>query len=83
MHISFPSGLVVKNPPANAGDAGSNLGSERSLREGSGNPPQWSCLENSMDKGAWQATVHGIAKNRTQPSVHAAISHSDNLLNVC
>ena len=63
--------LVVKNSPANARDirdVGSIPGSGRSLREGNGNPLQYSCLENSMDRGAWQATVHGIAKSRAQLS---------------
>ena len=52
----FPSGSVVKNPPANAGDTGdvgSIPGSERSFGEGNGNPLQCSCLENPMDGGAW------------------------------
>ena len=56
----FPGGSAVKNPPGNAGDMGSNTGSGRSPREGNGNPLQYSCLENPMDKGAWWATVHGI-----------------------
>ena len=50
----------------NAGDLGSILGSGRSPGEGNGYPLQYSCLENSMDRGAWQATVHGVAKSRTQ-----------------
>ena len=53
---------MVKNPPANAGDAGSIPGSGRSPGEGNGNPLQYSCLGNSMDRGAWQATVHEVAK---------------------
>ena len=56
-----------KNPPANAGclrDTGSIPGSERSPRGGHGNPLQY-CLENSMDRGAWWASVHGIAKSQT------------------
>ena len=60
--------LVVKNLPANAGDirdAGSIPGSERSPGEGNGNPLQYSCLENPMDRGAWQATVHEVAKSQT------------------
>ena len=52
---------MLKNPPANAGDVGSIPSLGRSLGEGDGNPLQQSCLENPMDKGAWQATVHGIA----------------------
>ena len=58
----FPGGLVVKNPPANAGDAGPTPGSGRSPGEGNGNPLQRSCLENSMGREAWWATVRGIAK---------------------
>ena len=62
---------MVKNLPANAGDAG-HVGSipesERSPGEGNGNPLQYSCLKNSMDKGAWQAIVHGDAKSQTQLS---------------
>ena len=60
--MGFPSGLVVKNLPAHAGDAGSIPGLGRSPGEGNGNPLQYSCLENPMDRGAWQAAVHGVAK---------------------
>ena len=52
---------MVKNPPANAGDIGSILGSGRSNREGNGNPLQYSFLGKPMDRGAWQATVHGVS----------------------
>ena len=55
----FPGGSVVKNPLASAGDAGSVPGLGRSPGEGNGNPFQYSCLGNPMDRGAWQATVHG------------------------
>ena len=64
--MGFPGGaLVVKNPTANAGDIRDvslipRLG--RSPGEGHGNPLQHSCLENPMDRGAWWATVHGVAK---------------------
>ena len=61
----FPSGSVVKNPPANTGDLGSIPGSRKYPGEGNGNPPQYSCLEDPMDRGACQATVHGVPKNRT------------------
>ena len=64
----FPSGLVVKNPPANAGDTrDSSLIPEsgRSSGEGNGNPLQDSCLDNSMDKETWWARVYGVAKSRT------------------
>ena len=60
--------LVVKNPPANAEDlrdVGSIPGSGRSPQGGNSNPLQCSCLENPMDRGAWQATVHRFAKSRT------------------
>ena len=53
---------MVKNPPATAGDEGSIPGSGRSLGDGNGNLLQYSCLENSMDRGAWQVTVQGLAK---------------------
>ena len=61
----FPAGTVVKNSTANAGDVSSIPGSGRSPGEGNGNPLQYSCLENSMDRGAWQATVLGVAKSWT------------------
>ena len=61
--------LVVKDPPANAGDSRDvDLipGSGRFPGEGHGNPLQYSCLGNPMDKGVWQATVHGVALSWTQ-----------------
>ena len=61
-YVSFPGDSVVKNSPANAGDAGSIPGSGRSPGEGNENPLQCSCLGNPMDRGAWQATVHGGCK---------------------
>ena len=60
--------LVVKKLPANAGDIrdeGSVPGSERSPEGGNGNPLQYSCLENPMDRGAWQATVHRVTESDT------------------
>ena len=60
--MGFPGGSVVKNLPANAGDAGPIPGSGRSSGGGNGNPLQYSCLGNPMDRGAWRATVHGVAK---------------------
>ena len=66
--LPFPGGSVVKNLLANArdtGDADSVSGLRRSPREGHGNPLQYSCLGNLMDRGAWQATVHGVAKSCT------------------
>ena len=59
---------MVKNPPANAGDvrdSGSIPGLGRSPVERNGNRLQYSCLENPMDRGAWWATAHGVAKNQT------------------
>ena len=61
-----PGGSVVKNLPASVEDLGSIPGSGRSPGEGNGNPLQCFCLGNSMDRGAWWATVHGIAKSQTQ-----------------
>ena len=59
---------VVKNPPASSGDPGDGVsipGSERSSGVGSGNLLQYSCLENYMDRGAWQTTVPGVPKSQT------------------
>ena len=61
----FPGGSVIKNPPANAGYAGSIPGPGRSPGEGNGNPLQYSCLENHMDRGAWWATVPGVGRSQT------------------
>ena len=61
--------LVVKDPSTNAGDSrepGSISGSGRSPGEGNGYPLQYSCLQNPMDRGAWLATVHGVANSRAQ-----------------
>ena len=71
-HLGFPDGSVVKNPPANAedaGDVGSIPGTGRSL--GGGNPLLHPCLENLMGRGAWWATVHGVAKSQTRLGRHA------------
>ena len=73
IYIVFPGGSVVKNPLANAGDGrdmssipglGRSLGPPR----GNGNPLQYSCLENPMVRGLWQATVYGVAKSQTHLS---------------
>ena len=67
----FPSGTVVKNPPANAGDArdaGLIPRWKRFPGVGNGNPFQYCCLENSTSKGTWWVTVHGVAKRRTRLS---------------
>ena len=66
IYVGFSGGSVVKNPPANvgnSGDAGLFPGSGRYLGGRHGNPLQYSCLENPMDGGAWQATVHRVAKS--------------------
>ena len=73
-----PGGSVVKNPPINAedvGDTGSIPGSGQSPGEGTGNLLQYSCLGNAMDRGAWQAAVHGITKNWTQLNTCVQIPH--------
>ena len=62
MKWGFLGGSVLKYPPANAGDMGSIPGFGRSAGGGNGNPLQYSCLENPMDRGAWQATVQGVTK---------------------
>ena len=68
--MGFSGGSVVKNLPANAGDQGSIPGLERSPGEGNGIPLQYSCLKNPVDRGAWWATVHRVAKSQTQLSMH-------------
>ena len=62
----FPGGSEIKNPPANTEDSVLIPRSGRSPEEGNGNPPQYSCLENPMDRGAWWVTVHGVTKSWTQ-----------------
>ena len=79
--LGFPGSSVIKDLPASAGDkrdVGLIPGLERSPGGGNGNPPQYSCLENSMDRGAWRVTVHGIAKSWTH-STHST-THSESLL---
>ena len=60
--LLFPVGSSLKNLPAKVGGMGSIPGWRRSLGEGNDNPLQSSCLENPMDRGTWQAIVHGVAK---------------------
>ena len=67
--MSFPGGFEGKASACNAGDPGSIPESGRSPREGNGNPLQYSCLENAMDGGAWEAAVHGVTKSWTQLSI--------------
>ena len=74
----FPGGSVVKNPPANAGDVCYIPGLGRSPGGGNGNPFQYSCLENPMDRGAWPATVHGVTKEsdtmeHTRTHMHTSV----------
>ena len=66
--MGFPGGSDGKESACSAGDPDSTPGSGKSSGEGNGNPFQYSCLENPMDRGAWQATVHGVAKSQTQLS---------------
>ena len=72
---SFPDDSVIKNPPANAGDASSIPRSGGSPGEGNGNPLQYSCLGNPMDRRLWQAAVHGITKSQTWLSIHTHNTH--------
>ena len=68
MLCNFPGGSVVNNLPVDAGAAGAVgliPGSRRSLGRGNDNPHQYSCQDNSMDRGVWRAIVHGVAKNWT------------------
>ena len=70
-YIGFLGGTVVKNHPANAGearDSGPVPGLGRFPAGGNGNPLLYSCLENTMNKGNWQATVHKVSKSQTQLS---------------
>ena len=60
--MGFPHSSVGKESACNVGDLGSLPGSGRSPGEGNGNPLQYSCLENPMNRGAWRATVHGVAR---------------------
>ena len=66
--MGFPVGSDCKKSACSAGDPGLIPGLERSPGEGHSNPLQYSCLENSMDRGAWLDTVHGVAKSQIQLS---------------
>ena len=74
----LPDGSDGKASVSNAGDPGLNPGSGRSPGEGNCNPLQYSCLENPMDRGAWWATVHGVAKSRTRLSNFTYSSKEEN-----
>ena len=67
-HLGFPRGSYGKESACNAGDSGLICGSERFPGEGNGYSLQYSCLENPMDREAWWATVHGVAKSWTRLS---------------
>ena len=86
--MCFPGALVVKNPPANAGDTdvGSTFGSGRSPEGGHGNPLQYSCLENPIDRGAWGGYAQGVAKFQTclqRPSTHTRTHKKRNFPALC
>ena len=66
--MGFPGGSDGKKSARSAGDPDSIPGSGKSPGEGNGKPFQYSCLENPLDRGAWQATVHGVAKSQTRLS---------------
>ena len=67
-YLNFPGGSDGKASAYNAGDPGLIPGSGRCPGEGNGNPPQYSCLENSMDGGAWWTTAHGVTKSQARLS---------------
>ena len=69
----FSGGAEVKASACNVGDLGLIPGSGRSPGKGNGNPLQYFCPENTMDRGAWWATVHGVTKSRTKPSTFTSL----------
>ena len=70
-------GAVVKDTPANSGDTGLIPGSRKSRGGGNGNPFLYSCLENPMDRGDWQATVHGVAESDMTEATYLTHMHED------
>ena len=83
LSLGFHSGSEGKAPAWNVGDPGSMAGLGSSPREGNGNPLQYSCLENPMGGGAWLATVHGVAKSRTQLSELTSLHFTYTILMEC
>ena len=81
--VGFPGGSEAKASACNAGDLGSIPGSGRSSGEGNGNPLQYSCLENPMDRGAWWATVHGVAKSQTRLSDFTSLHFKHSISDSC
>ena len=82
----FPGGASGKDPPANEGDisdVGLIPGWERSPRGGPGNPLQYSCLENPMDRGAWWPTVHGVTDSDTTEVTEHALTGNINTEGIC
>ena len=71
MQAGFPGGSVGKNPPANAGELGLIPGSGRSPGEGKGNPLQYSCLKNPMDRGDWRATYSPLGFKESDTTENA------------
>ena len=80
--MGFPGGLEGKASTCNVGDLGSIPESGRSPGEGNGNPLQYSCLENPMDRGAWEAAVHEVTKSRTQLSDFTSPLRRQAIINV-
>ena len=76
--MGFPGGSDGKMSDCNAGDPGSIPGSGITPGGRNGNPLQYSCLENAMDRGAWWATVHEVAKSRTQLSDFTSLHFNEN-----
>ena len=73
--MGFPCGSDSNESACNAGNPDLIPGLERSLGEGNGNPLHYSCLKNSMDRGAWWPTVHGVAKSQIQLSNNFTFTH--------
>ena len=75
--MGFPCAALIKNLPASTGDAASIPGSGRAFEVGNGNPLHYSCLENSVGRGAWCATVHRVTQSRTHLSVHTHLGQGN------